>query len=206
MEKYRAIPEGYMKVGELAKKVGITVRALQYYDKKGLFSPSAESEGGYRIYTDKDLVKLLQILMMKRLGFTLGEIKKKMVSMDTTAEVLDVLAEHATGIRKEMERLTETLDALESLRDEIVQVNSVDFKKFADILAHLQMKNERYWLVKYFDDDVLDALMEHNEAWREENAYRMIEATNSFIDEAAKLHFDGVSPESEQGKDFAKRY
>ncbi len=206
MEKYRAIPGGFMRIGEMAKKGGITVRALSYYDKEGLLTPSAESEGGYRLYSDKDLLKLFQILMMKRLGFTLNEIKKRIVAMDTTFEVINVLTEHATNIRKEIDHLTESLNALESLKEEIIQVDSVDYKKFADILAHLQMKNERYWLVKYLDNDVLDTLITHNEAWSEENAEKMIEATNSFINEAARLHFDGVSPESEQGRAFAERY
>ena len=52
MTKYRAIPQGFMTVGEVAKKMGVTVRTLQYYDKEGLLSPSAESEGGRRLYTD----------------------------------------------------------------------------------------------------------------------------------------------------------
>lgn len=65
MAKYRAIPEGFMTVGELAKKMGVTIRTLQYYDKEGLLSPSAESEGGRRLYTDKDLVLLHQILSLK---------------------------------------------------------------------------------------------------------------------------------------------
>ena len=56
MAKYRAIPQGFMTVGEVAKKMGVTVRTLQYYDKEGLLSPSAESEGGRRLYTDKDLI------------------------------------------------------------------------------------------------------------------------------------------------------
>ena len=45
MEKYRAIPEGYMTVGEAAKRMGVTVRTLQHYDREGLLSPSALSEG-----------------------------------------------------------------------------------------------------------------------------------------------------------------
>ena len=65
MTKYRAIPEGFMTVGELAKKMNVTVRTLQYYDKEGVLSPSAESEGGRRLYTDKDLVLLHQILSLK---------------------------------------------------------------------------------------------------------------------------------------------
>ena len=66
MAKYRAIPDGYMTVGEVAKKMGITVRTMQYYDKEGLLSPSAESEGGRRLYTDKDLVMLLE--MQRKIG------------------------------------------------------------------------------------------------------------------------------------------
>lgn len=60
MEEYRAIPTGYMTVGELAKKMGVTVRTLQYYDKEGFFSPSAKSAGGRRLYTHKDLIKTTQ--------------------------------------------------------------------------------------------------------------------------------------------------
>ena len=71
MARYRAIPQGFMTVGQVAKKMGVTVRALQYYDKEGLLSPSAESEGGRRLYTDKDLVKLHQIISLKSLGFSL---------------------------------------------------------------------------------------------------------------------------------------
>ena len=64
-----------MTVGEAAKKMGVTVRTLQYYDKQGVLPPSAETEGGRRLYTDKDMIKLHQILSMKHLGFSLDDIK-----------------------------------------------------------------------------------------------------------------------------------
>ena len=48
MEKSKAIPQGYMTVGEVAKKMGVTVRTLQYYDREGLFSPSAETPALHR--------------------------------------------------------------------------------------------------------------------------------------------------------------
>ena len=67
MAKYKAIPQGYMTVGEVAKKMGLTIRALQYYDREGLFSPSCISEGGRRLYSNKDIVKLHQILTLKSL-------------------------------------------------------------------------------------------------------------------------------------------
>lgn len=70
MVKNRAIPNGYMTVGEVAKRMGVTVRALQHYDREGILAPSAVSDGGRRLYTDKDIVKLHQILSLKRLGFS----------------------------------------------------------------------------------------------------------------------------------------
>lgn len=53
MEKQRAVPKGFMTVGEVAKKMNVTVRTLQHYDREGLLSPSSISEEGRRIYTDR---------------------------------------------------------------------------------------------------------------------------------------------------------
>ena len=142
MEKYKAIPQGYMTVGEVAKKMGVTVRTLQYYDKKGLLSPSAESEGGRRLYTNKELIILNQIISLKSLGFTLGDIKERLISLDTPAGVADALTKQADNIRKNMEQLSASLTAIEHLREEVLQMQTVDFKKYADIIVNLQMNNK----------------------------------------------------------------
>ena len=105
MAKYRAIPQGFMTVGEVAKKMGVTVRTLQYYDKEGLLSPSAESEGGRRLYTDKDLVTLNQIISLKSLGFSLDDIKERLISLETPADVANALTEQADDIRQKIEQL-----------------------------------------------------------------------------------------------------
>jgi DNA-binding transcriptional MerR regulator len=49
------------KVGELAKRTGVSVRALHHYDEIGLLSPSHRSEAGYRLYTEIDVARLQQI-------------------------------------------------------------------------------------------------------------------------------------------------
>ena len=89
MAKNKAIPQGYMAVGEVAKKMGVTVRALQYYDREGLFSPSCISDGGRRLYNDKDIVKLHQILTLKSLGFSFDEIKNRLIAIDTPKKAID---------------------------------------------------------------------------------------------------------------------
>lgn len=80
--------------------MGVTVRTLQYYDKEGLLAPSAESEGGRRLYTDKDLIKLHQILSLKSLGFSLNDIKQRIISLNTPEDVANTLSEQADDIRK----------------------------------------------------------------------------------------------------------
>ena len=126
MAKYRAIPDGYMTVGEVAKKMGITVRTLQYYDKEGLLSPSAESEGGRRLYTDKDLVKLHQIVSLKSLGFSLDDIKLHLISLETPTDVANALAQQAENIRGKIEQLTDSLTAIEQLKAEVLQMQTVN--------------------------------------------------------------------------------
>ena len=97
MEKHKAIPQGYMTVGEVAKKMDVTVRTLQHYDREGLLSPSAISEGGRRLYTDKDIVKLHQILSLKHLGFSLDDIKNRLIPLDTPNEIATVLEQQEIG-------------------------------------------------------------------------------------------------------------
>ena len=140
MTKYRVIPEGFMTVGQLAKKIGITIRTLQYYDKEVLAFPSAESEGGRRLYTDKDLVKLHQILSLKSLGLSLKDIKGRLISLKTPDDVAKALTEQADVLRKKIEQLKDSLVAIEQLKTEVLQIQTVNFKKYADIIVKLQMR------------------------------------------------------------------
>ena len=143
MEKHKAIPQGYMTVGEVAKKMGVTVRTLQYYDKEGLLSPSAESEGGRRLYTDKDLVTLHQIMSLKSLGFSLDDIKQRLIYLETPTDVAKALTKQADDIRRKIEQLTASLTAIEQLKAEVLQMQTVSFKKYADIMEELSESNDK---------------------------------------------------------------
>ena len=203
MEKYRAIPEGYMTVGELAHKMNTTVRTLQYYDKEGLLSPSAESEGGRRLYTDKDLFKLHQIQAMKYLDFSLGDIKTRLTDLETPEQVAGVLAEQAEAIGKKIASLSDVLDTIEKLRAETLQIKTVDFKKYADIIVNLQMKNVLYGLVKHMDDKTLDLFRVR---YDRESAAALINTLNRVCDETVILQQCGIPAESEQGRAIGKEW
>ena len=203
MAKYRAIPDGYMTVGEVAKKMGTTVRTLQYYDKEGLLSPSAESEGGRRLYTDKDLVILHQILSLKSLGFSLNDIKQRLISLETPTDVATALTEQADSIREKIEQLTDSLTAIEQLKTEVLQMRTVNFKKYADIIVNLQIKNDSYYLIKRFDDDMLDHIRNQ---FDRESGLDFMDRFNCLSDEIVQLQKENVLPESEKCQQVVKEY
>ena len=203
MAKHRAIPQGYMTVGEVAKKIGVTVRTLQYYDREGLLSPSAESEGGRRLYTDKDLIILHQIMSLKSLGFSLDDIKQRLTFLETPADVANALAEQADVIRKQIERLTVSLTAIEQLKTEVLQMKTVNFKTYADIIVNLQMKNDSYYLIKRFDDDTLDHIRSQ---FDKESGLDFMDRFNRLSDEIVQLKKDNIPHESEKCQRVVKEY
>lgn len=203
MEKHKAIPHGYMTVGEVAKKMDVTVRTLQHYDSEGLLSPSAISEGGRRLYTNKDIVKLHQILSLKHLGFSLDDIKNRLISLDTPNEIAAVLEQQATAVQRKIDRLSESLRELEALRAEVLQMQSVDFKKYADIIVNLQMKNDYYWLIKHFDDQTLDHIRSH---FDKDSGKAFMDTFVQLQDEAIRLQNAGIPADSDEAQRFAKAY
>lgn len=203
MAKYRAIPQGFMTVGEVAKKMGVTVRTLQYYDKEGLLSPSAESKGGRRLYTDKDLITLHQIISLKSLGFSLDDIKERLISLETPADVANALTEQADDIRQKIEQLQASLSAIEQLKAEVLQMQTVNFKKYADIIVNLQMKNDSYYLIKRFDDDTLDHIRSQ---FDKESGLDFMDRFNRLSDEIVQLQKENVPPESEKCQQVVKEY
>ena len=203
MSKYRAIPNNFMTIGEVAKKMGVTVRTLQYYDKEGLLSPSKQSEGGRRLYSNKDLIMLHQILSLKSLGFTLDDIKERLIKLETPKDVANALSEQADDIRNKIKNLQDSLKAIEQLKEEVLQMNTVNFKKYADIIVNLQMKNEFYPLIKRFDDNTLDHI---RNKFDKESGLDFMARFNQLSDEIVRLHEEKVSPESEESQKIMGEY
>ena len=202
MEKHKAIPKGYMTVGEIAKKIGITVRTLQYYDKEGVLSPSSESEGGRRLYTHRDIVCLYHIQSMKYLGFSLKEIKMRLPLISTPEEVASTLSEQAKIVREKINSLTDVLESIEKLNTEVLQIKTVDWVKYADIVMLLQTKNELYWMMKHFDGKIL----EHIRSFDKESADTLMNTQKQMYEKVEEFQKMGISPESKQAQAFAKDF
>lgn len=72
----------HMQIGQVASRTELSIATVRHYDEVGLVTPSARSAGGFRLYTDADVERLLVIRRMKPLGFSLIEMKDLLDSLD----------------------------------------------------------------------------------------------------------------------------
>ena len=195
----------YLTVGELAKEMDVTVRTLQYYDKEGLLNPSMRTEGGRRLYTKKDMVKLHQVLSLKYLGFSLEEIKDKLLSLDNPIEVANILENQARIIKDKIGNLKSALAITEVLHEEVLQIKEVDFSKYADMISLLKQNNENYWLMKFFDDK----LSSHIRDRFKDNPTEGLNIFNKYstiLNKSVLLKEQGESPKSDKSISIAKEW
>jgi len=75
-----------MHIGELADRAEMSQRTIRHYDEVGLLVPSGRTTGGFRVYTDRDLERLLVIRRMKPLGFSLEEMAELLRVVDALAD------------------------------------------------------------------------------------------------------------------------
>ena len=79
--EHRAGP--FLHIGEVAARTDLSLRSLRHWGEVGLLHPSGRTEGGFRLYTEDDVEKILVIRRMKPLGFTLDEMKSVMSDIET---------------------------------------------------------------------------------------------------------------------------
>jgi DNA-binding transcriptional MerR regulator len=88
-----------MHIGEVAARTELSVRSLRHWEEVGLLTPSGRSDGGFRLYTEDDVEKILAVRRMKPLGFTLDEMKEALSHLEVLREggTTDVDREHAVA-------------------------------------------------------------------------------------------------------------
>src|SRR5919107_2876078 len=72
--RQESVEKSVWKVGELARRTGLSVRTLHHYDEIGLLRPSHRTASGHRLYSAADVVRLQQIKSLRQLGFSLDEV------------------------------------------------------------------------------------------------------------------------------------
>lgn len=201
-----------MTSGEIAKKAGISQKAVRLYDEKGLLKPSDYSEGNYRLYNNESLLVLEKIIALKQIGFSLEEIRDNLIGSKNT-DILGTLQEQIAMMeakRYELER------AIIRIKAVIARSNGEpDWDDVADILKSMQSdqksddghffaldhtKEELDWYVKIFrslqlkeGEHVLDLGCGYAKVWR-----------NNWEDIPENVHIDAYDVRGSWADDFEK--
>jgi DNA-binding transcriptional MerR regulator len=111
---------GMMQIGEVADRVGLSLRTVRYYEEMGLIEPQTRTEGGFRLYTEAHVDRLALIRRMKPLGFTVQEMRDLLDARDAVRERGDEqarerLADFARAAAGRCDQLRAKLEAGEEL-------------------------------------------------------------------------------------------
>ena len=134
-----------MTVGELARRVGVTVRTIQYYDQKGLLHPSSKSEQNQRLYSRDDEERLYRILTLKYLGFSLAQIKEA-EALDDRQELSGALESRMHELERESVEVLRNISTVNSLREQLAASEHVRWSDFAQAISDMQNREDVLWL------------------------------------------------------------
>ena len=97
------------QIGQVARRTGLTVDAIRFYEKAGLLPPAARSAGGYRLYHDRHVADLEFIQRAQQLGFSLNEIRELVAiqhhPQEACVHVRDLIAQKLAVVRTKIEEL-----------------------------------------------------------------------------------------------------
>jgi DNA-binding transcriptional MerR regulator len=102
-----------LKVGELARRSGVSVRTLHYYGEIGLLVPSLRTPTGHRLYTAEDVARLQQIVSLRQLGLSLTEVRGCLDRGELSPA--EVVERHLARVREQIELQRQLCDRLEGV-------------------------------------------------------------------------------------------
>ena len=164
------------KIGELAKRSGITVRTLHHYHQIGLLTPSEFTKAGHRLYTKMDLIKLQQIISLKHMGLSLDEIHNFLENPGSN--LMLVVHTRLESINEQIKLKIRLRDELEQLQTLLLSNQGIGVDQLLNILEAIR-KNGR----SYLTPELIEKLKTFKTRPTEEQKSRLSEKL-SLVEEA----------------------
>ncbi|WP_175784556.1 MerR family transcriptional regulator [Burkholderia ambifaria] len=182
-----------LKVGELAKRSGLTVRTLHHYHAIGLLTPSARADNGYRLYDRHDIARLHQIQALRRFGLSLAEIGDHLNQPGTTP-LVDLVARQIALLDRQLAQTAQLRERLVSLH---AQLAAGTEPELADWLTTLELMTV---YDKYFSEEELARMPMYQKSQAGDAEWI------SLIGEVRALYDAGVPPKDERVRALAARW
>jgi DNA-binding transcriptional MerR regulator len=196
--------EKLYRASEFARAAGVTVRALHHYDRLGLLKPSRRTGAGYRLYADGDFARLQQIVTLKFVGFSLGQIKD-VLARDTRDLAVRLRIQRIILLEKGR-RIASAARAVEEAGRLIEAGAQPTREAFAKIIEVIEMQNDTDWTKKYYSEEAQAKIAERQKTIPREAVEQGQREWMALIAEVEAAVKDGVDPASERAQSLAARW
>jgi DNA-binding transcriptional MerR regulator len=148
----------YYRINKVVQLTSVSIRTLHYYDEIKLLCPSHKTDGGHRLYSKDDLMKLQQIMTLKFMGFPLREIQNLL--QGSHFNIHESLKIQAGVFKKEAARIKIVSKLLDHLVDDINDRNTIDWESIIEIIKILQLSelDKQTWYEKFLNEDELEEM------------------------------------------------
>jgi len=184
------------KVGQLAKRTGISVRTLHHYDQIGLLTPSHRTASGHRLYDRDDVVRLQQIVMLRQLGFALEEIGATLAEA-SLPRLIDL---HLARLREQIERERRLMARLERMSVWLRADEEVSVDEFFKTIEEMTM------FEKYMTEEQLETLRKRGETIGAERIQEVQQEWPRLIEEVRQEMQRGTDAHSPRVQALAQRW
>ncbi len=131
----------YYTSGEFARMARVSIRTIRYYDKIDILNPTKVTETGNRLYTDRDLGKLQQIMLLKYLGFSLEEIKQMTLGEIDADFIKGALGVQLRLVQNRIEQMRLVEKAIQDTTDVLQRGEDIDWSRTLDLIHLTAMEN-----------------------------------------------------------------
>jgi DNA-binding transcriptional MerR regulator len=182
--------EKQYSTGEAAKISGLTIRTLQHYDNIGVLPASGRTEGGRRYYTEKDMVKLEHVVFCRGLGFSLEQIKTRLMDESLSGNVIELLENQKLALYTHISSIQNSVAAIEASQEIIAAGATPPWMTLATFMQSLGTVDLVEWASYGFSKEQLDVFALHLPTW--EDALDFYTPWNRLSVKAAAFHEAGV--------------
>ncbi len=193
------------RTSDFARRAGVTVRTLHHYDRIGLLKPAGRTDGGYRVYTDRDLVRLEQIVALRFVGFSLNQIGD--ILNRRPQNLVHALRAQREIMAEKRRQVDSAIAAIEQAELVASVPHSAESEAVLDALTHiievLEMQQNMDWTKKYYTPEAKAKLAERYDP---ELARRGEQQWAALIAEVEKAVREKVEPASDRAQQLARRW
>jgi DNA-binding transcriptional MerR regulator len=185
----------HWKIGELAKRTGVSIRTLHHYDEIGLLSPSHRTESGHRLYGREEVVRLQQILSLRQTGFSLEEIRQMLARREFSAH--RIIERHIVRLRQQIAAQEDLCVRLEAIAARYDSATAEEFIQAIEVMTMFE---------KYYTKEQLETLRQRAEQLGDAHIKEVEQEWPRLIADVRAEMQKGTDPKDSRMQALAKRW